>query len=95
MSYQRRDWTLPEYQKREMRIKRMAKKARLSNEELQAIFPNLVEAGKASQRKPVIWSMIEIALGLIIAATISSYAAQAISLLDKNGYELHNFLPPY
>lgn len=95
MSYQRRDWALNEYQKRQKRIKKIAKKAGLTSEELQAIFPNLVEAGKASQRKPMVWSMIEILLGLIIAATISSYAAQAINLLSNSVYELRNFLPPY
>jgi hypothetical protein len=95
MSYHRQDWALPEHQKRQKRIKKIARKAGLSNQELLAIFPNLVEAGKASQRKPMVWSITEILLGLIIAATISSYAAQAINMLRGSGLELRNLLPPY
>jgi hypothetical protein len=95
MSYQRQDWALPEHQKRQKRIKKLARKAGLSSQELLAIMPNLVEVGKASQRKPIVWSITEILLGLIIAATISSYAAQAINLLRESGFELRNFLPPF
>jgi Zn-dependent protease with chaperone function len=95
MSYQRQNWALPDYQKRQNRIKRIARKAGLSDQELLAIFPNLVEAGKASQRKPMVWSITEILLGLIIAATISSYASQAVNILRESGFELQNLLPPY
>jgi hypothetical protein len=95
IAYQTQPWTLGERAKRQQRIKYLTKKASLSDEEVKTLWPILIVEGKKRQRKPVIWRLTELLVGVIMGAIINAYASVLADSLEQLGIHMPNILPPF
>jgi hypothetical protein len=72
-----------------------SRKANLTQNELVALIPIFVAKGKASQKKPLIWTLTEILLVIIIGVTLDSYASSIVDFVEKIYIQFPNILPPF
>ena len=97
MSYQSQPWAVLSDKQRINQIKFLVgpRKANLTQNELVAVVPILIEKGKARQKKPLIWILTEILLVVIIGVTLDSYASNIVDFVEKIYIQFPNILPPY
>lgn len=96
MTYQSHAWARDQILIRQKRLKRLVRRAKLSNEELEAITPELMLEAKRNQRMPLSWKLTTVFLALILSAMLDAYAGTVVDFLEElSGVSFLNIFPPY
>lgn len=97
MSYQSQPWAFKESEQRINQIKFLVgpRKANLTQSELVALIPIFIAKGKVNQKKPLIWTLAEILLVIIIGVTLDAYASGIVDFIEKIYIHFPNVLPPF
>jgi Ca2+/H+ antiporter len=96
ITFQSRFWAKSNRAARQKRIKKLLKKAGLSNNEYEEIKPILVDSASLKEKPPLIWKILLLLFALIIAVTLSDSASDFLDLLAKTfSLPFSNILPPY